>query len=214
MAFDEDRAWQVIEQQRLAIAEVLAGLSADEWETPSLCAGWRIRDVAAHVVVGTRPLAVGPTLTALARAGGRYNAMIDTLTRDYADRPDADLVSELRACATSRTLPAVTNVRNILFDTIVHGQDIAIPLHRPIVVPPSDAAVAATRVWSMGWPFWARRRLRGFQLTATDTDWTVGTGPVVRGPMTALLLTLTGRPKALEQLSGDGLSGLRQLRRL
>ncbi|MFD6163033.1 maleylpyruvate isomerase family mycothiol-dependent enzyme [Nocardia sp. NPDC060256] len=214
MEFDEDRAWRVIEEQRHAIADVLAGLSADEWETPSLCAGWRVADVAAHIVLGTRPLTVWATLSALARAGGRYNAMIDTLTRDHADRPDADLVAELRACASARTLPAVTNVPNILFDTIVHGQDIAIPLHRSIAVPPSGAAAAATRVWAMGWPFWARRRLRGFRLTATDIDWTVGAGPVVSGPITALLLTLTGRPKALEQLSGDGLPGLEQLRRL
>ncbi len=57
----------------------------------------------------------------------------------------------------------------------------------------------------MGWPFWARRRLRGLRLTAVDTTWTVGDGADVRGPIAAMLLLLTGRPAALPQLTGDGL---------
>ena len=58
-------------------------------------------------------------------------------------------------------MPAVTNAKNILLDAIVHGQDIAVPLgiERPV---PVDAAVAGfERTWSMGWPFHARKRLRG-----------------------------------------------------
>ncbi|RDI67910.1 maleylpyruvate isomerase family mycothiol-dependent enzyme [Nocardia pseudobrasiliensis] len=213
MDFDEERAWRVIEAQRRALADVLSGLSVEEWETPSLCVGWRVREVVAHIVLATHPLALWPTVRALARAGGRYNAMIDALTRDYARRPEADLLTELRESAPTRTLPAATNVRNILFDTIVHAQDIALPLTRPIPVPPPDAAVAATRVWAMGWPFRARRRLGEFRLSATDTEWTVGSGPEIRGPIVALLLLLTGRPIALEQLSGEGRDDLdRRLR--
>jgi hypothetical protein len=71
---------------------------------------------------------------------------------------------------------------------------------------PLDAArEGAERVWQMGWPFWARRRLRGLRLTATDIDWSAGEGAEVRGPVQALLLLLTGRTKAaLPQLSGPG----------
>ncbi len=204
MDFDEERAWRVIEAQRRAIADVLSDLTAEQWETPSLCAGWRVREVVAHIVLASHPLAVWPTVRALARAGGRYHAMIDALTRDYARRPESRLLTELRESAATRTLPAVTNVRNILFDTIVHGQDITLPLDRPIPVPPPDAAIAATRVWTMGWPFHARRRLGEFRLSATDTEWTRGSGPEIHGPIVALLLLLTGRPIALAQLSGEG----------
>jgi len=53
---DAEQSWRVIEQQRLAIADLLDGLSAEQWESPSLCAGWRVRDVAAHVsLVGLPP---------------------------------------------------------------------------------------------------------------------------------------------------------------
>jgi hypothetical protein len=61
----------------------------------------------------------------------------------------------------------------------------------------------------MGWPFWARRRLRGLQLTATDLDWTAGTGAQVTGPIGAILLLLTGRTTtAAPDLAGPGVAQL------
>jgi hypothetical protein len=57
----------------------------------------------------------------------------------------------------------------------------------------------------MGWPFWAKRRLRGLRLVATDTAWSAGEGAEVRGPAQALLLLLTGRTEAaLPHLDGPG----------
>jgi uncharacterized protein (TIGR03083 family) len=94
----------------------------------------------------------------------------------------------------------------------VHGQDIAIPLGRPRTMPVDAAATAATRVWTMGWPFStafrARARLRGLELVATDTDWSVGEGAQVEGPIEALLLLLTGRTAAVSRLSGTGVGQL------
>ena len=91
----------------------------------------------------------------------------------------------------------MTNYRNIVPDVLVHSQDIAVPLGRDLPVPIAAARAAADRVWGMGWPFWARRRLRGMRLTAIDTDWTVGAGEEVTGPIAALLLLLlTGRTAA------------------
>jgi len=93
----------------------------------------------------------------------------------------------------------------------VHAQDIAIPLRRQHSMPLDAAYAAANRVWTMGWPFWAKRRFAGYQLSATDITWTAGTGPRrVEGPIEALLLLITGRTAALHRLSGDGLASLRQ----
>ena len=94
-----------------------------------------------------------------------------------------DIVAELRTNADSRRLPVVTNYRNILFDVLVHAQDIAIPLGRDYPMPPEAARAGADRVWTMGWPFWARRRLRGLRLLATDIDWSAGAGAELRGPI-------------------------------
>jgi uncharacterized protein (TIGR03083 family) len=126
-----------------------------------------------------------------------------------AARPTGQLVADLRQHAASRKVPAVSNPRNVLFDILVHAQDIAIPLGLDLPMPADAARDAATRVWSMGWPFWAKRRLRGLRLTATDVDWTVGTGAAVHGPVRAMLLLLTGRTAtAAPLLSGAGTAQL------
>ncbi|MGH3907096.1 MAG: hypothetical protein ACRDTE_23410 [Pseudonocardiaceae bacterium] len=142
------------------------------------------------------------------RAGGRFHRLNHDVAVRHANRPGADLVAELREHAASRKLPIVTNYRNTLLDVMVHGQDVAIPLDRSMAVPVDAAAVGATRAWTMGWPFWAKHRLAGLRLSATDVEWTVGHGADVRGPVLALLLVLTGRPTALRRLTGDGLPDL------
>jgi uncharacterized protein (TIGR03083 family) len=97
-----------------------------------------------------------------------------------------------------------------LLDVLVHGQDIALPLGRSRPMPPAAAAVAAQTVWDIRFPFRARKRLAGLRLSATDTDWTVGSGAPVEGPVAALLLLVTGRDAAWDQLIGDGARTLRR----
>jgi uncharacterized protein (TIGR03083 family) len=139
------------------------------------------------------------------RARGSFHRLNHDIAVRYARRPPDELAGELRRYADSRRLPVVTNYRNVLFDILVHSQDIAIPLGRRLPMPVDAAAVGATRVWRMGWPFWARRRLGGLELTATDTEWSAGSGEPVTGPIEALLLLLTGRTAtALLRLTGPG----------
>lgn len=207
---DADQSWNVIEQQRLAIAGLLDGLTAAQWETPSLCAGWRVRDVVAHLTTVPEPPSPGSMVADLVRARGSFDRMNTLVTRRRAARPVADLVAALRSHAGSRQLPVVTNYRNVLFDVLVHGQDIAVPLGLHLVMPAEATAAGATRVWDMGWPFWAKRRLRGVRLTATDVAWSAGSGAEIRGPIRAQLLLLTGRTAAARPLlSGAGLEAVR-----
>ncbi len=207
---DSEESWRIIAGQRLALADLLESVSAEEWETPSLCEGWRVRDVAAHIAMAPQVLSVRAMAVEWLRAGGRFHRLNhDIAVRHAESRPTERLVAELREHASSRRLPVVTSYRNILFDILVHGQDIAIPLGRPHPMPPAAARAGAERVWSMGWPFWARRRLRGVRLAATDVDWSAGAGAEVEGPIDALLLLLTGRvTTALPRLSGPGLPAL------
>jgi uncharacterized protein (TIGR03083 family) len=202
---DDERSWQVIVQQRVAIADLLDGLSAEQWEAPSLCAGWRVRDVAAHVSLVALPPNPVELVVQGIKAGGNFHRLNTAMSVRRAGRPTAQLVDDLRQHAGSRKIPAVSNQQNLLFDVLVHGQDIAIPLRLDLPVPADAAGGGATRVWMMGWPFWAKRRLRGLRLTATDLDWTVGSGADVHGPIRAILLLLTGRTTtAAPLLSGPG----------
>ncbi|HEU5110436.1 MAG TPA: maleylpyruvate isomerase family mycothiol-dependent enzyme [Micromonosporaceae bacterium] len=201
----------MVEQQRLAIADLLDGLTPQQWESPSLCAGWRIRDVAAHVTLVGLPPSAGSIFTDMVRSHGNFHRLNTAAAKRRAQRPQRQLIADLRACASSRKVPIVSSHRNVLFDVAVHGQDIAIPLGLELSIPPAAAAEAATRVWTMGWPFWASRRLSGLRLTATDADWSAGSGSDVHGPIRALLLLLTGRTTtAADMLAGDGVAQLRR----
>ena len=77
----------------------------------------------------------------------------------------------------------------------MHGQDMALPLNRNLPVPPDAALNALQRAWSMGWPFHAGKRLAGYRLTATVTDWAAGDGPTIAGTTVTLLLLATGLTK-------------------
>jgi uncharacterized protein (TIGR03083 family) len=205
---DADTVHDLVRTERRELADLLAGLTPQEWATPSLCAGWTVRDVAAHLSAAARS-SVGSVLLDIVRARGSFNRMIHDEARRHAaaHSPDA-LVAQLRAAADSRRRAPGTSVLEPLLDVLVHGQDIAVPLGRTRLMPAEAARAAAQRVWTMGFPFSARKRLGGVRLVATDVEWAVGEGAEVRGPVGALLLLATGRRAALPQLDGPGLAAL------
>jgi uncharacterized protein (TIGR03083 family) len=206
---EQDQAWVVIAQQRRALADLLDDLTPQEWEAPSLCERWRVRDVAAHLAMTPHSPGIGRILYEGLRARGDFDGLNHDMAVRYAARPTAELVAGLRADADNRSRPAITTWRNLLFDTIVHVQDVALPLGRGVPMPPDGTVAGLDRVWRMGWPFWARRRLRGLRLVATDADWAVGDGDEVRGPAGALLLLVTGRGAVAQPLlDGPGTARL------
>jgi hypothetical protein len=54
----------------------------------------------------------------------------------------------------------------------------------------------------------AKRRIAGLRIHATDADWFHGEGPEVSGPLTSLILAMTGRKGAHQDLTGEGLTVL------
>ncbi|MYS92944.1 MULTISPECIES: maleylpyruvate isomerase family mycothiol-dependent enzyme [Streptomyces] len=205
---DSDPYWAAVRATRLRIADLLEELTPAEWEQESLCRGWRVRDVAGH-------LALVPTITtwdmvAVApRARFSPDRINTVLARRHGSRHPADLVAAIRSHAGTRRTAKVLDTRNALFDAIVHGQDIALPLARQLPVPAEHSREGLRRVWAMGWPFHAERHLAGFTLRATDTDWAVGDGPEIAGPALGLLLLSTGRTACLDTLQGDGVDRLK-----
>jgi uncharacterized protein (TIGR03083 family) len=204
----DEEYWSAVRGLRLGVADLLESLSAEEWTTPSLCRGWRIRDVAGHLAV-VPTISTWQMISVAPRARfdpNRINTFI--ATREGSRRPQ-EIVAQIRRHAGERRTARALDVRNALFDVIVHSQDIAVPLRRDFSVPVGFTQRGLARVWEMGWPFNARRTLRGVTLSATDTDWRVGTGPEVNGPALALLLLLTGRRGAASQdLRGPGVHAL------
>ena len=202
---EDEIRWAAIEAERRSLAELLAELTPQQWEAPSVCSEWRVRDVAAHVAMTPSGPSMGTIVVGLVRARGDLWAFGRDVARDHAARPVGDLVEELRRDAASRRMPVITNADNILMDVLVHGQDIALPLGIERTMPLEAAVAGFERVWSMGWPFHARRRLRGFRLVATDAPVDVGSGTPVEGRVQDLLLLVTGRTAvAAPRLHGPG----------
>jgi uncharacterized protein (TIGR03083 family) len=208
-ALDRDQVWEVIDEQRLSLVGLLEQLSEEEWRQPSLCAGWTVGEVAAHLTL--QQLGLGGVIAMAARWRGSMDRTICYAARRRAAAKTAgQIIAEIRDMAGSRRHTIGVTYLETLTDILVHGQDIAIPLGRRHDMPPRAAATAASRVLTMRWPppLPAAAKMAGFQLTATDTPWSFGEGPQVRGPMGALLLVCAGRLAALPQLSGEGTAGL------
>ena len=207
----DEATWVLIEEERTSLADLLATLTDDQWQTPSLCAEWRVRDVAAHVAM--TPVAepsLGGLLTALVANRGHLWAAGRDVAIAYAQRPTDQLVTELRSTASLRTKPVFVWAPNILLDLVVHGQDSAVPLGITRRVPPPAGRTSLRRLWNMGWPFHARRRWGELSIRADDCDWSAGQGPLLTGSAADLLLLMTGRSVAVHRFLGPGVEVVRR----
>lgn len=193
---DRNEMWQVIDSERASMADFLDDLSDAEWTYPSLCDGWRVRDVAAHLTLAPYSR-VRDMVVAAVKARGNFNRLIHDTAVEQAKLPTTELVSLLRGAAGIRKTAPGQKVKDAMMDVIVHGQDIALPLGRPRPVPMGAAIASANHLWRIGFPFHARKRLRGRRLVATDADWSVGEGDELRAPVATLLMVLAGREVAL-----------------
>ncbi|MHA6784285.1 maleylpyruvate isomerase family mycothiol-dependent enzyme [Pseudonocardia saturnea] len=192
---------------RLDLADYLAGLDDADWDKPSLCEAWTVREVVAHLTLTTRAT-IPFLLRSAIRARGSFDRMEETIARERAARfPTAELVEQLRESADSTRRTPGSTPMDPLMDLLIHGQDIARPLRRPHAMPtglalPSLVYVAGNRF--MGGP----KRVAGLDLVATDAGWSSGEGLAVRGTAEDLLLAAAGRPAALPHLSGPGVARL------
>ncbi|MDT5188579.1 MAG: hypothetical protein QOI28_830 [Mycobacterium sp.] len=197
-------ALNLARDERIEFADFLTGLTPEQWDAPTLCTGWRVRDVAAHVVSfeGMTPR----ELTARFLKGRLQMDRINGLgVGDLADRSPEQLIALLRDNAEPRGMGAGFGGRVALTDNMIHQQDIRRPLGlaRTIPVERLCAALDFVRYSPTIRGAW---RVRGVRLIATDVDWSHGKGPEVRGPGEALLMVMAGRPDALRDLDGPGLA--------
>lgn len=211
----DETVWHLIRDERQSLAQALEPLPEEQWTTPSLCTQWTVHDVVAHLVMTpTGEPRPWPMTKALVKARGHLWTAGRDIAVGYACHPPQELLATLRELADARTKPVFVASQNILPDLVVHGQDIAVPLGLQRPVPASAARLALQRLWSMGWPFHARRRLNGVHLlcedtTETDVVWEAGSGPQVCGSAGDLALLMTGRnAAALPRLHGPGLKTL------
>ncbi len=207
---DIEDTWRAVDTERHKLHRLLQGLSPHQWRHHSLCDGWQVRDVVAHLVLASHAR-VPQLVISLIRARGDLDRMgRDTALRHAAAADDAELLRQFNDTIGSRSTILGTTPTDRLMDLLVHGQDIAIPLGIRHEMPPAAAQAALERIWNPRFPFRATTTLNGLRLHATDTGWTGGDGLRVEGPASALLLLAAGRTAAaLPALGGDGAESLR-----
>jgi uncharacterized protein (TIGR03083 family) len=200
--------WPVVHGERKALAADLAPLREEQWSTLSLCPQWTVRDVLAHMAA-TAQISPASFLPKLIGSGfGFERLQAKGVTANLGDS-GADTLSHFDAIISSEKRPPGPK-DTILGETIIHAEDIRRALGMAHGYP-TDAVVELAEFFKgSNLLIGTKNRISGLQLTATDAEWTHGSGPEVRGPALSILMAMTGRKPVLDDLSGEGVATLRE----
>ncbi|WP_199516083.1 maleylpyruvate isomerase family mycothiol-dependent enzyme [Nucisporomicrobium flavum] len=197
----DERVRAAVVAERTDMVNVLAGLRPEQWDAPTLCEGWRVREVVAHT---TQPFRVPMwrVVLELARARGNVNRMADRSARRDAARLTADqLLQQLRDNVAHPWTPPGGGAAGALSHDVIHHLDITVALGVGRVVPPERLGLVLEGLRPRNVAFFGAE-LGGVRLAATDLDWSYGSGELVRGRAQDLLLAICGRRLPAGHLEG------------
>jgi uncharacterized protein (TIGR03083 family) len=198
--------WRLIRAERQALADDLDGLAVTKWSTPSLCEGWTVRDVLAHMTA-TAEMTPAKFLPKLAGAGFSLTKLSQ---KDIDERTKGDPSStyeRFKSRISSRNHPPGPT-ESWLGEAVVHSEDVRRPLGIAHTYSTDALTAVADAYRKSNLVLGGKKRVAGLTLKATDADWSAGEGPEVSGPMISLVLAIAGRRAALDDLEGDGVSTL------
>jgi uncharacterized protein (TIGR03083 family) len=202
--------WGAVRDERNALIADLERLAPAQWTAQSLCTDWQVRHVVAHLVSGVAASSA-ELMLALVRSGFSINRMLrDDAIRRCRDQSPDELLAAYRGTVGSQRVPPGVKPWQMLSDTMIHGEDIRRPLGMRRQFPADRLAYVLDRLAPLTPALNVKRRISGLRLRATDMDWSHGDGPEISGPGEALLLAMTGRSVALDELSGEGVVALEE----
>lgn len=206
---DRDLLFAAVANERRQIATLIDSLDDTQLATPSLCAGWDVKTVAAHLACSvTDGFSVAMRMALRCRSLAHA---IDELARGRAQLPAAEIATTLRQRANYPLSPPVFGPVAPFADILIHSGDMRLPLNLPFEPDPQHVALALdflTGPWPFG--FVPLGRLRGISLHGTDIHRSWGRGAEISGPAAALMMAVSGRTALLDNLDGPGLPLLRQ----
>lgn len=200
--------WPTVHAERVALADDLGGLSTEQWHTPSLCDEWDVHQVLAHLLASAK-MTPARFLTRFASAGFSFDRFTSRqVAAESAGGPAVTLAAFHEAARRESAPPGPKDTW--LGEAFVHGEDIRRPLGIARDYPVHEVARALAFYASSNAIIGGKKRVAGLTLKASDTDVSIGSGSLVEGPVISLLLAASGRPTALDELSGPGVDVLRQ----
>jgi uncharacterized protein (TIGR03083 family) len=198
--------WTAVAAERGALAEDLAGVSEHDWDSASLCRGWTVRDVAAHMTA-TGNLSPVTFLGSFAGAGFNFEKFANRQIKKHRGADPAATLEAFRAIQHSTSAPPGPTV-SWLGEAIVHAEDIRRPLGIAHTYDPDALVTVAEFYKGSNTLIGTKNRIAGLRLRATDADWSHGEGEEIAGPMLSLLMAMTGRRPACDDLNGPGVATL------
>ena len=184
MTEDDVRPW--VQHTYEGLAELLTPAA---WEAPTLCTGWQVRHLVAHVTMPARltPEQFGAEMAA---ARGDFGVLSNTVAARDADLRAPDLLTALRSSQLHGWLPSGGGATGALTHAVVHSLDVTVALDAPPTAP-APALAAVLDLLADGTVFGVDPA--GHRLQAADTGWAAGEGDVLRADSGALIALLAGR---------------------
>ncbi|KUL55952.1 hypothetical protein ADL32_30420 [Streptomyces albidoflavus] len=202
-----DPVWASIHAERAALAADLAGLTEEQWATPSLCSGLTVREVLAHLTASASLIAVR-WMAGVIRCRFDFDRQVAVRLAEHLGTTPAETLERFRSVVASTTKPPLPVVA-MLGETLVHGEDIRRPLGLRRDHPVGVVTRVAAYYQGSDQVVVARSRVAGLRLVADDGPFTSGTGPLVSGSTLALVMAMTGRTACCDDLDGEGVELLR-----
>ena len=202
-----DHLWVLAHDERAALAEDLAALSAEQWRHATLCGEWDVEQVVAHL---TAAASLNQWQWLRSMLGARFRPDVHNQRRlaEHRGSTSAETLDRFRAVITSTTAPS-SHTPAYLGEVVVHSQDIRQPLGL-VRTPSVDALTPVAEFFvERDLTVASRTRVAGLQLRADDGTFAAGTGPLVTGSTLALVMSMAGRVPYLAELDGPGVPALR-----
>jgi uncharacterized protein (TIGR03083 family) len=201
-----DETWRYIHAERAEMVETLTTFSPEQWATPSLCTGWSVQDATGHILAAAEQTPLN-FYKELISAGFKFDVFTDRAAKRLGQIGPDELVRRLQSRTTTTNHPPAP-VMAMLGEIVVHGEDVRRPLGLQHRAPEAALIAVADSYKKSNLLLGAKRRIAGLKLRATDSDWVYGDGPEVSGPMISLIMVMTGRSGADNDLAGEGLAVL------
>ncbi|SDL35739.1 TIGR03083 family protein [Nocardioides sp. YR527] len=199
--------WSVVHAERQALIRDLETLAPAQWATPSLCVGWTVHDVLAHMVDVSTTTRLGFVRRMIAARGDFDRDNQTGVDRERAEDPAETLAAYRQVAGLTATPPAPLATR--LVEEFAHGEDIRRPLglRRDYPVEHVVTALGYLAKTSLKWGG-GKERAQRVRLVATDADTVIGSGPEVRGTAITIVLALSGRQVGPDELTGPGATAM------
>jgi uncharacterized protein (TIGR03083 family) len=188
----------------LALADLLDSATDAQWDTPSLCAGWRVREVIAHMTMAAR-YPEDKFMAELQRCEFDFGRLSNEIAGRDAGLPTRELVANLRSEVMQHWTPPGGGYHGALNHVVIHGLDVTVPLGVPRRSPDDTIRIVLDDLTLGAVHQHFGTNIEGRSLQATDLDWSYGSGPALRGAAEDLALVLCGRMLPAGRIEGEPL---------